>query len=223
MIAAAVRAVAAACLVSVFSAGWNVAGAETITGVVVGVADGDTVTALDEQWRQHKITLAGIDAPEQRQDFGNRSKQSLSDLAHRRQVVVETGTTDRYGRAVGKLLVGGQDVNLEHVRRGMAWHYAAYDREQPPLERQVYAAAEDAAKQAGRGLWAAPRTVPPWEFRRRRSEGSVALPRRPGRRPQSAPQPECRSTLIRAAPCPGDQSAACASHPRTRYRNGPRS
>lgn len=149
MIAAAVRAVAAACLVSVFSAGWNVAGAETITGVVVGVADGDTVTVLDEQWRQHKIRLAGIDAPEKRQDFGNRSKQSLSDLAYRRQVVVETGTTDRYGRAVGKLLVGGQDVNLEHVRRGMAWHYAAYDREQPPLERQVYAAAEHAAKQAG--------------------------------------------------------------------------
>lgn len=176
MIAAAVRAVAAACLVSVFSAGWNVAGAETITGVVVGVADGDTVTALDEQWRQHKITLAGIDAPEQRQDFGNRSKQSLSDLAYWRQVVVETGTTDRYGRAVGKLLVGGQDVNLEQVRRGMAWHYKAYEREQPPLERQVYAAAEHAAKQAGRGLWAAPRTVPPWEFRRRSSQGSVALP-----------------------------------------------
>lgn len=176
MIAAAVRAVAAACLVSVFSAGWNVAGAETITGVVVGVADGDTVTVLDEQWRQHKITLAGIDAPEKRQDFGNRSKQSLSDLAHRRQVVVETGTTDRYGRAVGKLLVGGQDVNLEQggvewrgtTRRTSASSHRSSGRcMQPP---------NMLPSKRGRGLWAAPRTVPPWEFRRRRSQGSVALP-----------------------------------------------
>jgi len=54
--------------------------AATITGLVVGVADGDTVTVLDASKTQHKIRLSGIDAPEKKQAFGMRSKQSLSDL-----------------------------------------------------------------------------------------------------------------------------------------------
>ena len=37
--------------------------AETVTGRVVGVADGDTITVLDSDKVQHKIRLAGIDAP----------------------------------------------------------------------------------------------------------------------------------------------------------------
>lgn len=48
-----------------------------ITGNVVGVADGDTITVLDAVKVQHKIRLTGIDAPEKKQPFGNRSKQSL--------------------------------------------------------------------------------------------------------------------------------------------------
>lgn len=38
----------------------------TVTGRVVSVADGDTVTVLDAEKVQHKIRLAGIDAPEKR-------------------------------------------------------------------------------------------------------------------------------------------------------------
>ena len=51
-----------------------------ITGKVVSVADGDTITVLDADKTQHKIRLNGIDAPEKAQPFGQRSKQSLSDL-----------------------------------------------------------------------------------------------------------------------------------------------
>jgi endonuclease YncB( thermonuclease family) len=53
--------------------------ADTIAGRVVGVADGDTITVLDEQRQQHKIRLAGIDAPEKRQSFGNGAKQRMSE------------------------------------------------------------------------------------------------------------------------------------------------
>jgi endonuclease YncB( thermonuclease family) len=54
--------------------------AATIEGRVVAVADGDTVTVLDDSHTRHKIRLTGIDAPEKKQAFGMRSKQSLSDL-----------------------------------------------------------------------------------------------------------------------------------------------
>src|ERR1035437_4706251 len=43
-----------------------------------------------------------------------------------------------YGREVGKVIVNGQDVTLEQVRRGMAWHYKAYEREQAPADRVAY-------------------------------------------------------------------------------------
>ena len=100
--------------------------AATIEGRVVGVADGDTITVLDTGKVQHKIRLAGIDAPEKAQPYGQTSKRSLSDLVYGKTVTVDTDKTDRYGREVGKVLVDGVDTNLEQVRRGLAWHYKAY-------------------------------------------------------------------------------------------------
>ena len=41
-----------------------------LTGRIVSIADGDTVTLLDASLQQHKIRLSGIDAPEKRQPFG---------------------------------------------------------------------------------------------------------------------------------------------------------
>lgn len=139
--------------------------AETVTGRVVGVADGDTITVLDADKVQHKIRLAGIDAPEKKQAFGNRSKESLSGLVFDKTVNVETEKRDRYGRQIGKVLVNGQDVNLAQVERGMAWFYRQYQREQSPDDRKLYEAAEDAAKAGKRGLWRDTEPVPPWDFR----------------------------------------------------------
>lgn len=62
-------------------------------------------------------------------------------------------------------LVDGADANLEQVKRGMAWHYKAYEREQPAIDRKAYTVAGNAAKAARRGLWADAEPVPPWEFR----------------------------------------------------------
>jgi endonuclease YncB( thermonuclease family) len=144
----------------------STANAETIIGRVVSVADGDTITVLDADKVQHKIRLAGIDAPEKKQAFGNRSKESLSDLAFDKTVNVETSKRDRYGRQIGKVLVNGQDVNLVQVERGMAWFYRQYQREQSPNDQRLYEAAEYAAKAEKRGLWRDADPVPPWEFRR---------------------------------------------------------
>ena len=144
--------------------------AETVTGRVVGVADGDTITVLDADKAQHKIRLAGIDAPEKKQAFGNRSKESLSDLVFDKTVNVETKKRDRYGRQIGKVLVNGQDVNLVQIERGMAWFYRQYQREQSPNDRKLYEAAEDSAKAAKRGLWRDIDPVPPWNFRHNKSK-----------------------------------------------------
>jgi endonuclease YncB( thermonuclease family) len=139
-----------------------------ITGKVVGVADGDTITVLDADRVQHKIRLTGIDAPEKKQPFGNRSKQSLSDMVFDKNVIVETNKRDRYGRELGKARAGGKDVNLEQVRAGLAWHYKAYELTQPVADRQAYADAENEAKAAKRGLWADPNPMPPWVWRHRK-------------------------------------------------------
>jgi endonuclease YncB( thermonuclease family) len=94
-----------------------------LTGKVVSVYDGDTITALDTNKRQHKIRLAGIDAPEIKQDFGQKAKRRLSKLVFGRAVLIEGGKIDRHGRRVAKLLVHGRDACLEMIRLGLAWHY----------------------------------------------------------------------------------------------------
>jgi len=73
---------------------------------------------------------------------------------------------DRYGRKVGKVLLGGQDANLRQIQRGLAWHYKAYEQEQTPSDRKAYATAENEAKAAKVGLWKDVAAQPPWEFRR---------------------------------------------------------
>ena len=137
-----------------------------IEGRVVGVADGDTITVLDADRVQHRIRLGGIDAPEKRQAFGTRSKESLSNIVFNRLVTVETRKTDRYGREIGKVLVDGIDANLQQVSRGFAWHFKAYEREQSANDRQLYDFAQGEAKGARRGLWQDAEPVAPWDWRK---------------------------------------------------------
>lgn len=144
----------------------NTSAADTLNGRIVGVSDGDTVTILDDTNTRWKIRLLGIDAPEKKQAFGNRSKQSLSALVFNRQVVVEYSKKDKYGRTVGKVLVDGVDANLEQVKAGMAWHYKQYQREQSEADRVAYAQAEERARVGQRGLWIDHEPTPPWDWRR---------------------------------------------------------
>ncbi|MBS7806147.1 thermonuclease family protein [Variovorax sp. PCZ-1] len=139
--------------------------AENLQGRVVAIADGDTVTVLDAQKVQHKIRLGGIDAPEKKQAFGDRSKETLSDCAFGRDVVVDWDKVDRYERKVGKILVAGVDCNLRQIKLGMAWHYKKYANEQSQADRAAYAAAEDVARGARTGLWSNAAPVAPWDFR----------------------------------------------------------
>ena len=141
--------------------------ADILLGKVIRIADGDTITILDQTKTQHKIRLAGIDAPEKGMPFGQKSKEHLSVLVAGKQVLVETSKVDRYGRKVGKVIVEGLDANLAQIEAGFAWHYKAYEREQSVVDRQAYDKAEEHAREARKGLWQDREPVPPWEWRRR--------------------------------------------------------
>jgi endonuclease YncB( thermonuclease family) len=137
-----------------------------VTGRVVRIADGDTLTVLDALNVQHRIRLQGIDAPESHQAFGTQSKQNLSGLVFDKAVNAICDKTDQYGRSVCKIVLDGKDINLEQIKAGMAWHYKDYQREQSPEDRELYARAEDEARAARRGLWVDANPTEPSEFRR---------------------------------------------------------
>jgi hypothetical protein len=103
--------ITALCLVGLVAS--THAGTHQIEGRIVGVHDGDSITLLDAENRQHKIRLDGIDAPELGQPFGRVSKQRLTELLANREAVAECGKTDRYRCEVCRVLVGGADAGLE--------------------------------------------------------------------------------------------------------------
>lgn len=130
-------------------------------GRVVRVADGDTLTILVER-RQVQVRLDSIDAPELKQAFGQRARQSLAELCAARTARVIDKGIDRYGRTIGWILCDGVDANSEQVKRGMAWVFVRY----APANSPLYAL-QGEAQGSRRGLWAHPRPVAPWEWRLR--------------------------------------------------------
>ena len=135
--------------------------AAEIQGRVVGVHDGDTFTLLQDGNQQTRVRLAEIDAPESKQPYGNKAKQELSSLIFGKMVTVNIQDTDRYGRTVGRVTINTLDVNAEMIRRGAAWVYRKYAKDQTLFQLETQ------AKQEKRGLWKLPDSerVPPWEWR----------------------------------------------------------
>jgi endonuclease YncB( thermonuclease family) len=145
----------------------TLAPAAELRGTVVAVADGDTLTVLDAEKKQHKIRLAGIDAPEKHQGFADRSRQNLASLTMKKQAVLDCYKVDQFKRQVCRVRVGGKDVALAQVGAGLAWHYKRFEKEQTPTERGTYSNAEASARASRIGLWQSDNPVPPWEFRQR--------------------------------------------------------
>lgn len=141
------------------------ASADVLSGAVVGVSDGDTITVLDANNVQHKIRLSGIDAPEKKQPFGQVAKTKLAGLVYGKKVSVEWYKLDRYGRTIGVVTADGKDAGLEMLRAGMAWHYKKYQSEQTPSDRVIYNGAEGVARSSRLGVWSDASPVAPWEWR----------------------------------------------------------
>ena len=98
---------------------------KNLYGKVVRIADGDTFTLLVDR-TQYRIRLGEIDTPESGQPWGTKAKQALAEKVHRNSVKVEVTDLDRYGRLIGKVWLGGRDINRELVREGHAWVFRRY-------------------------------------------------------------------------------------------------
>lgn len=110
------------------------------------VVDGDSLTR-----RGVRLRLAGIDAPEYRQQCqrdgtpwpcGQTARDVLAQLLPGGHAECRGRQRDRYDRLLVACRAGGLDVNAEMVRRGMAVAFGRYQVE------------EAAARAAKAGLWA---------------------------------------------------------------------
>jgi endonuclease YncB( thermonuclease family) len=144
----------------------TVAGQDFLTGKVIRVADGDTITILRGK-EQVRIRLAEIDAPEKGQAFGEKSRQHLAGLCAGVIAQVVDHGKDRYGRTIGRVYCNGKDVSAEQVKVGLAWVYDHFVSDQSLYELQ------SAAKVSRLGLWADKNPVPPWEWRRKARFGET--------------------------------------------------
>ena len=108
---------------------------DLITARVVGVADGDSI-------------------------FGERAKQFTQNLCFGKIVLYRIVGIDIFEQTLAIVsLEDGRELNLALLEAGLAWHLQRHSN------RQDYEAAEQEARKAGVGLWAAPDPTPPWEWR----------------------------------------------------------
>ncbi len=142
------------------------AGAAELSGKVVAVSDGDTITVLSNSL-ENRIRLADIDCPEKRQPFGQKAKSLCSELCFGKEVKVSYSKKDRYERIIGSVeLPDGRNLNQELLKAGMAWCYTKYCNDETMVRL------EKGARDARVGLWADSDAIPPWEWRNR-SQGST--------------------------------------------------
>lgn len=142
----------------------QIVSAYDLTGKVVKVADGDTITVLTQDKKQHRIRLNQIDAPESNQPWGKRSKESLIKMVANKVVTVRVSGKDRYGRLLGTPYLNKVDICREQIKRGNAWVYVQYAKDKQLI------AIEAAARKNKIGLWSLPENqrVAPWEWRRKK-------------------------------------------------------
>ena len=133
--------------------------AETITGTVTKIFDGDTLVVEDAAKKRWKIRLAEIDAPEQNQPFWMESSRSLAELCYKKEAKVEWFEKVGKARYRGYVTCAGKDANAEQLKRGMAWGSPKSTKPTSPLyELEAY------ARLRRIGLWQDDNPVAPWEF-----------------------------------------------------------
>ncbi|XP_018719561.2 staphylococcal-like nuclease CAN1 isoform X1 [Eucalyptus grandis] len=111
--------------------------------------------------RKYRIRLRGIDAPEGDMPYGKEAKEELAKIVKGKCLRVLVYGEDQYGRSLGDIYCNGNFVQELMLKKGMAWHYKAYD------QRAELAKCEKNARAKRVGLWALTNPEEPWEWRRK--------------------------------------------------------
>lgn len=127
--------------------------------VILAVTGGDTLLASCDH-KQMIVRLAEIDAPEKRQDFGLRARQSLVEICLYKNAIITPRAKDRFGRITAYVNCDGTEAHSEQIKRGMAWVFEQYatDMSLYDLQKKAYS--------DRRGLWEQNSPAPPWEWRK---------------------------------------------------------
>ena len=133
-----------------------------LKGKAVKIIDGDTFDLLVGT-TIHRIRLAGIDAPEKKQDFSNASKQLLAQLCNGQLLTVVVTDVDRNKRKIADVYDAQKKwINKELLLQGMAWHFKQYS------SNKELASAELLARKKRVGLWSVNNPIAPWDWRKKR-------------------------------------------------------
>ena len=118
--------------------------------VVAQVIDGDTLT-LDNGWN---LRLVGVDAPGQKEDFGEEALNYTTKFCEAKTVQLEYNQdqTDPYGRLLAYVWYEGKMLNLELVKKGLA-KVVIYEKSKKLIYQDELLAAEAKAKEEKKGIW----------------------------------------------------------------------
>ncbi len=131
-----------------------------IQGRVIKVTDGDTITLLARNNKKIKVRLYGIDCPEKGQEYYQVAKNYLSSAVYDKDIKVEVINKDRYQRSVGVIWLNNNNINIDILKHGLAWHYIAYDKS------IAYADAQKQAQLTKKNIWSTKNPIAPWDYRK---------------------------------------------------------
>ncbi|KHG16127.1 Uncharacterized protein 38 [Gossypium arboreum] len=111
--------------------------------------------------RKYRIRLRGIDAPEMLMPFGEKARRELVKLVDGKCLRVLVYGEDQYGRCVADVYCNHIFVQEVMLKKGLAWHYVAYD------QRVEFATWQKEARTKKTGLWVQSNPEKPWEWRKK--------------------------------------------------------
>ncbi len=134
---------------------------DTVPCTLTKVIDGDTFKCLVFDSVPITVRLACIDAPELKQPFGDYSRVELSRLlqGNNLKLLRPYNALDKYDRYICNVYSDSGFVNMEMVRRGMAFVYSQY------CSNDNFVLAEQEAFFNGVGVHSIT-MLRPWEYRK---------------------------------------------------------
>ncbi len=148
---------------------------QVLSGQVAGVVDGNTIELKGEQ-KTIRVQLAGIDAPEIGQPFGDQAKAKLAKLLEGKSVTVREVKEGPSGVCIGTVFEGKTNLNRFLVSEGFAWHVSNGEKGDLAQTRK-FVQAQAEAKEKGRGLWVDEKPTPPWQWRKKHPSQAKVNPK----------------------------------------------